>query len=269
MQAAGPPEHPGECIDMPTNWSPATGASAPEWLELAYATPVLATGVSVYEQTEAPFVTAVELRGTDDALRTVWAGSDATVCGGTLDVVFAQRSYLADTVVVRTAVPSFEEIDAVRLEGLGRVAVPDGVGDACDNCLGSPNASQSDSDGDGLGDGCDCAPADPASTGPGEVTGLVAAKPAPDVARLSWTQAGGAESYSVTRGDLAAVGTWVYGSCLAQGIAGTSYDDAAVPAPGQGYLYLIQPWTSTCGAGTLGQQASGIERLNADPARCQ
>ena len=73
----------------------------------------------------------------------------------------------------------------------------------------------------------------------------------------------------MTRGDLAAVDTWVYGPCLAQGIAGTTYDDAAVPPPGQGYLYLIQPETSACGAGTLGQQASGVERFNADAERCE
>jgi hypothetical protein len=269
MQAAGPPQHPGECIDEPTNWSPLTDTSEPEWLELVYATPVLATAVSVYEQIAAPFVTAVELRGVDDALRTVWEGTDATACGGTLDVSFARRPYLADTVVVRTAIPYFEEVDAVRLEGLGRTALSDGVGDACDNCVGSPNASQTDSDGDGMGDGCDCAPADPDSTGPGAVTDLGLAKPAPDVARLSWAAIAGADSYSVTRGDLTAIDTWVYGACLAQGLTGTTYDDAAVPPPGQGFLYLIQPWTSACGAGTLGEVAPGVERFNADPARCQ
>jgi hypothetical protein len=268
MQAAGPPQLTGECSDMPTNWSPSTDASTPEWLELVYATPVRATAVSVYEQIEAPFVTAVELRGIDDALRPVWAGTDQTACGETLDVAFAPRSYLADTVVVRTAVPFFEEVDAVRLEGLGRAAVPDGVGDACDNCAGSPNASQADSDGDGVGDACDCAPANPGSTGPGAVSGLAIDKPAPGVARLTWTATAGAEAYSVTRGDLAAVDTWVYGPCLAQGVPGTTYDDVAVPAPGEGFLYLIQPWTSACGAGTLGQMSPAVERLNADPARC-
>jgi hypothetical protein len=269
MQAAGPPQYPGECVDAPSNWSPATDTSNPEWLELVYAIPVLASAVSVHEQTEAPFVTAVELRGTDDVLRTVWAGSDATVCGGTLDVAFSRRPYLADTVVVRTAAPSFEEVDAVRLEGLGRVAVPDGVGDACDNCAGSPNAGQGDSDGDGVGDACDCAPGDPESTGPGGVTGLAVAKPEPGTARLSWTAVPGAEAYSITRGGLAEVGMWAYGPCLAEGIAGTTYDDPAVPAPGEGYLYLIQPWTGACGAGTLGGQAPGIERLNADLDRCR
>jgi hypothetical protein len=269
MQAAGPPEHPGVCIDVPTNWSPLTEESGPEWLELRYQVPLRATSISVYEQVEAPFVTAVELRGVDDVLRTMWSQTDTTVCGDTLDVAFPLRSYLADTVVVRTAAANFEEIDAARLEGLGRMALADGVGDACDNCVGAPNAGQADADGDGVGDACDCAPSDPGSAGPGEVTGVLVQKPAPGVARLAWPAVAGSQSYSVTRGDLLAVDSWLYGTCLAEGIVGTTYDDAAVPATGQGFLYLIQPWTAACGAGTLGYESPGVERLNADPGRCE
>jgi hypothetical protein len=269
MQATGAPEHAGECVEDVTNWSPSSESSDPEWVELVYATPVRATAVAVHEQITAPFVTRVELRGLDDALRTVWEGTDATACGATLDLAFAARPYFADTVLVRTAAPAFEEIDAVRLEGLGRVPAPDGVGDACDNCAGVPNASQADFDGDGVGDACDCAPFNPGSTGPGAVAGLTLAKPAPAVARLSWTAAPGAESYSVTRGDLRTVDTWVYGTCLAQGVGGTTYDDATIPEPGEGFLYLIQAWTTACGAGTLGEQAAGVERFNAGPASCQ
>jgi len=269
MQAAGAPQHEGECIDVPTSWSPLTDASDPEWLELRYLVPVRATAIAVYEQLEAPFVTEVELRGVDDELRTMWSGTDTTECGETLDVAFSPQAYLADTVVVRTAVASFEEIDAVRLVGLARVPLADGVGDACDNCIGAPNAAQTDGDGDGVGDACDCAPGDPGSEGPGEVTGLRVEQSAPGVARLTWVSEPGAQSYSVTRGDLLAIDSWVYGPCLAEGIVGTTHDDAELPASGEGYLYLVQPWTPACGAGTLGQGSPGVERFNADPARCE
>jgi len=269
MQAAGSPEHPGECVDVPTNWSPLTGASGPEWLELQYLVPVRATAVSVYEQIEAPFVTDVELCGVDDVLRAIWSGTDTTGCGETLDVLFPSRSYLADSVVVRTAAANFEEVDAVRLEGLGRVSLADGLGDACDNCVGAPNVSQTDTDGDGVGDACDCAPTDPGSVGPGEVTGVLVEAPAPGVARLTWAPVVGAEAYSVTRGSLLAVESWAYGPCLAEGITGTKHDDPELPASGQGFLYLIQPWTIACGTGTLGEESSGVERLNATPAHCE
>ena len=57
------------------------------------------------------------------------------------------------------------------------------------------------------------------------------------------------------------------GFCLTEGIVGTTQDDPQVPASGKGYLYLIQPWTSACGAGSLGEQAPSVERHNDDPAR--
>ena len=101
------------------------------------------------------------------------------------------------------------------------------------------------------------------------MTGLLVQTPAPGVARLSWSLAPGAQSYSITRGDLLSVESWIYGPCLVEGIVGTTHDDATVPAVGQGFAYLVQPWTQACGAGTLGYESSGAERLNADAARCE
>jgi len=44
----------------------------------------------------------------------------------------------------------------------------DGVCDETDNCVGTPNADQADSDGDGTGDACDACPLDPANDADGD-----------------------------------------------------------------------------------------------------
>jgi len=134
----------------------------------------------------------------------------------------------------------------------------DGVGTACDNCPTSANPSQTDGDADGAGDACDCQPEDPSDRRPAEVPGFVLSR-AGSVTTLTWSTVPGGDTYAITRGTLSTLGS-TYGACLIQGLAGTSYPDSSDPAPGQGYVYLIQAQNFECGLGTLGFDSDENER---------
>ncbi|HEX5042888.1 MAG TPA: FG-GAP-like repeat-containing protein [Candidatus Polarisedimenticolaceae bacterium] len=272
VQATGTPEAPGACADLPTSWSPLTSEATLEWIELGYATPVRARSVEVHEKLEAPFVTGIDVRDTQGALHTVWAATDSTSCGSVLVASFPEVPYLVQGVVVRTAKPGWEEIDAVELVGVavgvGTTPAPDGVGDVCDNCPERNNPAQADADDDGAGDICDCAPADPAATGPGEVTGLQLGSPLPGVTRLTWAGTAGADDYGITRGLLSNLTGGAYGSCLTQGLTATSYDDGTAPPLGNGFAYLLQARGAACGWGSLGSDSAGLPRVNGDPEAC-
>ena len=77
-----------------------------------------------------------------------------------------------------------------------------------------------------------------------------------------------ADAYSITRGDLASKAAGEYGTCLAQGLTATNFDDTTVPAAGQGFFYLVQAQNYDCGLGSLGTNAAEQERVNADPGAC-
>jgi hypothetical protein len=144
----------------------------------------------------------------------------------------------------------------------------DGAGDLCDNCPDDFNPGQEDADVDGAGDVCDCQEADPDDREPPRIDGLTAELGASSSTVLSWPAAPGADVYSVTRVDLAALGAGEYGGCLIEGVQGTTYEDTAVPAAGQGFAYIVQAQSFDCGLGPMGYDSSETLRSNGNPAAC-
>jgi hypothetical protein len=266
MQATGAPEFPGLCGDRPTAWSPATDTLDPEWIELVYPSAALVRGVVVHEAYEGGFVDQIDIRDTEGALHTVWFGSDPTACGGAFSPEIDRTYHLADSVIVRTSRVAWEEIDAVEM--LSWLPLPDGIGNACDNCPTISNSYQVDSDSDGAGDECDCAPADPAVRPPGDTHGLLVDKITPTVSRVSWPALTGADQYAVTRGLLSTLAWLEFGDCLSAEVTDGWIDDGDLPPDGDGYTYLLQGASGACGMGTLGFGPGGWERINENSAAC-
>jgi hypothetical protein len=143
----------------------------------------------------------------------------------------------------------------------------DGLGDLCDNCAGAANVGQEDGDGDGAGDACDCEPEDPNDRLP-SVIGLAVESQLAGTIRLSWAAEPTAEAYSVTRGTLSSLGAQSYGPCLIEDLLATSFDDADLPAPGDGFTYLVEGQNFDCGMGGLGSTSQELPRQNLDAGAC-
>ncbi len=160
----------------------------------------------------------------------------------------------------------------------------DGSGDACDNCPALANADQRDQDADGPGDACDNCPLD-ANPGQsdfdadaeGDVCdlddGLIYVS---GTFPLTWQPERGTnpadpiDRYSLYRGVLSALAdadgdgaAESYGVCLTAS-AGVSYNDAATPAAGDGFFYIVTGHTAA-GETPMGNASSGAPRPNTSP----
>jgi hypothetical protein len=142
----------------------------------------------------------------------------------------------------------------------------DGIGSRCDVCPDVPDTV--DTDGDGAADACDCQPGDSDSLPPGDVSILSAERLLDQSVRLGWQAAAGGDTYSVTRGDLASLDYGSYGDCVAEDVAGVEFEDSGMPAPGQGFGYLVQGESLACGLGLLGFDSGEGVRANLDAGAC-
>jgi RHS repeat-associated protein len=135
-QATGPPNT-FNYGDISTSWAPRPPFSPSEFIELGYATPVHASGVTVRETFNNGFVYQIDVLDTNNMLHTVWTGTDPSQPGSPVDftVNFPVTPYLVQGVKVyvnNNHGTSWKEIDAVQLQGAGvapvTVLVDDGHG---------------------------------------------------------------------------------------------------------------------------------------------
>ena len=97
---------------------------------------------------------------------------------------------------------------------------------------------------------------------PGEVQGLRFS----DKQTLEWDAEPSVGAYDLYRDLLSDLSGLGYGDCLQSEIASRSAVDATVPAPGQGFFYLVTAENRLDEEGTKGFASSGAERGN--PAPC-
>ena len=123
IQATGAPDT-NSCGDRSTAWSPRTSQSSAEWLKATYDQTVYATGLRVHETYQAGFITGIDLLEPDGTVHALSITPDSTPCTGYYELTFAETPYLVNGIVVHTAKPGYEEIDAVELTGVVGTYVP-------------------------------------------------------------------------------------------------------------------------------------------------
>jgi alpha-amylase len=141
----------------------------------------------------------------------------------------------------------------------------DGVPDFRDACPGVADPEQLDLDGDGAGDPCDCAPALPGAwEAPAPVGASLRLHSAP-VTDLDWIQPPGGHVHNIYRGTVDRVNDWNWNeSCVASAVPGATWQDAATPAAGDAFYYLVSA-ANVCGESTLSIGSDGTQHLPDEP----
>ena len=116
-QATGEPNT-SKCGDIKTAWAPGSSGGGPEWLEVAFDTPVYATRLRVHETYNAGFINKVEVVDIAGEKHEVWWGKDTTPCPGWFEININQTPYLIKGATLHTQIGGYEEIDAVELTGI-------------------------------------------------------------------------------------------------------------------------------------------------------
>ena len=81
---------------------------------------------------------------------------------------------------------------------------------------------------------------------------------------FGWNPEPSVGAYNVYRGLVSGLPS-SYGACFASGLTAVSATDAATPAAGQCYFYLVTAENRLAEEGTLGKKSDGTPRPNASP----
>ena len=87
-------------------------------MKTTYDQAVNATGLRVHETYNPGFITGIDLVEPNGTVHALTVPADTTTCGGYYELNFAETAYLVNAIVVHTAKPGYEEIDAVELTGI-------------------------------------------------------------------------------------------------------------------------------------------------------
>jgi hypothetical protein len=120
LQATGPPDVENRSSDDRRAWACAQADGGREWLELAYATPLVADRVTIHETCVAGCVVSVDVLEAGGGWRSVWSGDDPLLQPGPFEVRFATTRAPVSKVRVTLDTgrrPGWNEIDAVELSG--------------------------------------------------------------------------------------------------------------------------------------------------------